>query len=208
MRKYPVKATGGVRARFLLDTEVIAGQDIEIEKEITQCKVQTDGVICMPSGRIVGGEAHAGMGIEIGQAGTDAAVPTLLHVGLTGEAAKEVCEKEDRIAALEQNSERIRRTIEPLRARMASLPVEKREIVTQLMTKQTEIDDAVSVLQEEVEELRRGGRMAVVIRGMLFPETTITIGRSTKRVRESRQGPLRVVESRGRLRFQGLGRRR
>ncbi|MBN2308074.1 MAG: DUF342 domain-containing protein [Candidatus Hydrogenedentes bacterium] len=201
----PIKVAGRIQARFILDAQVSAGQDIMVASEIVHSQVTTQGAICMPKGRLVGGEVYARKAIDVKQVGTEAAVPTRLTAGLIGETAKAMAEKEKEIDALQEQAQRIRKTIEPLLARAEALSHGKREILTQLMDKLSDIEGRVRELEEELEAMHGGGRPQIIVRGTIFPETVFTIGYATQRIREALSGPIRVVASRSRIHLQPWG---
>ncbi|MCP4644241.1 MAG: DUF342 domain-containing protein [bacterium] len=78
--------------------------------------------------------------------------------------------------------------------------------MTQLMDKLGEIDEAIQVIEAELEEIEGGARPQVIVRQQIFPETTISIGYATKRIREPLSGPVRAVASRGEVHLQAWSR--
>ncbi|MBU0754058.1 MAG: FapA family protein, partial [Planctomycetes bacterium] len=76
-----IKAAGSIQAQFIIDSNVEAGRDILIEKEVLNANIRTFGALIVPRGRIVGGQVAALRGINAGQVNTPASVPTELIVG-------------------------------------------------------------------------------------------------------------------------------
>ncbi|MCP4644649.1 MAG: DUF342 domain-containing protein, partial [bacterium] len=131
----PIRAAGHVQARFILEAEVSAGQDIMVANEIIHSKLRSQSAVCMPHGRLVGGETYARRLIDVKQAGSDGIIPTMLVVGVLGEMAQVVAEKEKQMETLKESARKIRATVNPLVSQERALSHSKREIVTQLMDK-------------------------------------------------------------------------
>ena len=201
----PIKVAGRVQAKFVLDAQVTAGQEVAIAKEAVHSNITSQTAICMPSGRLVGGEIYARHLIDVKQAGSEGAVSTSLSVGLLGEMAKVVAEKEKELTRLRKEAKRIRDTIDPLVSKRHSGSSVRQGIVRQLTDALGDIDDAIMFLEAELEEIQGGKRPQIIVRGTLYPETTLTIGHVTLRVKEALAGPVRAVASKGAVHLQPWG---
>ncbi|MHC4942431.1 MAG: FapA family protein [Planctomycetota bacterium] len=76
-----VSVAGAVNALFLIDSDIEAGRDVVVEKEIVNCRVKTFGNLVIPRGRIVGGRVAALRGVHAGQISSSAYVPTTVIAG-------------------------------------------------------------------------------------------------------------------------------
>lgn len=198
----PIKVAGNVQAKYILEAEIVAGQDIVIKNEIRHANVTTQGAIQMLSGRLVGGKAHARWAADLNQIGSEAAVPTILSVGETGERARKAMKKEREIGILQDQAAKIHETIDPLVKEGDKLSPKKSEIMAQLMEKLGQIEDAVQKCESELDELQGGSRPHVIVRGNLFPETRLCISEATLKVQSPVPGPVRAVTSRGTVHIQ------
>ena len=201
----PIKAAGRVQAKYVLDAQITAGQDVLIAKEAVHSQISSQSAVCMPSGRLVGGDIYARHLIDVKQAGSEGAVSTSLSVGVLGERAKIIAEKEKEAARLRKEAKRIRDTIDPLVSKGRAGSSARQGIVKQLTDALGDIDDAIVLLETEIEEIQGGKRPQIIIRGTLYPETTLTIGYVTMRVKEALAGPVRAVASKGAVHLQPWG---
>ncbi|MCH7865430.1 MAG: DUF342 domain-containing protein, partial [Proteobacteria bacterium] len=63
-----IKVGGSLQALYIMDAHVEAVGDVEVEKEILQSVLTTDGNVLIPRGRIVGGRIAARSEVLVGQA--------------------------------------------------------------------------------------------------------------------------------------------
>jgi hypothetical protein len=192
----PIKVHGSVHAKFILEAQVEADEDIVVESEIIQSSVKTRGALTMPAGRLVGGSAMALGGIAIGQAGSGGLVPTLLI------AAEDYClnEKVSRIKIempkLTRNLEKIHKTVDPLMAREKALSPNQREAATELLARASEMETEIGKLRGEMEqaneESRTRAKPRIFITRKVFPETTLRIMNRSLSIAEAVNGPVQA----------------
>ncbi len=192
-----IKVAGSVHAKFILEAEVEADGDIEAELEIRQSHVRTQGAVNVPEGRIVGGEATALGGINVGQAGSEASVPTLLIAGQDHKLETAVKEHEKRIKALEKEAKRILDRIAPLVARERSLSAKQREAVTELQMRAYEMKEQAEEVEQEIGTLRTDSeelaKPQILIGTVANPETKLQIRSTRASVSREISGPIRVT---------------
>ncbi|MEN6625164.1 MAG: FapA family protein [Candidatus Sumerlaeia bacterium] len=183
-----IVAGGGIRARYLREAEVQAGDDILVESEIIHSNLKTSGRILMPNGRLIGGEAAAERGMDVGEAGNAMCAPTRLVIGDTSRAAREKEPDPPEKARLDE----IHKELEAFNVQQ-NLSAADREKMTELQFEAWELEKAVESARQEAEQLppppsRPAAR--IVVRGKLFPEAKICCGASKVTISEEMPGPL------------------
>jgi len=197
----PIHTTGNLRSRYLIETTVDAQGDVIVEREIVQSRISAGGSVLMPQGRVVGGKVCARHTIEVRQAGSEALVPTIIRAGITEEMGRLVHEKSERIAELNANAEKIGRVIAPLLDKVDALPEDKRGIVRQLVENMEACKQERDALEAEIESMHAGPRPEVIIRGVIYPETTLWVGNSKLLIHETISQPIRATAIRGNVRL-------
>lgn len=200
----PIRVNGDLRSRYLIETAVETQGDVIVEREVVQSLIASNGSVLMPKGRIVGGRVSARRTIEVRQAGSEALVPTVLRAGMTEEMSRVVHEKMERIAELAANIEKIEHAIGPLLDRMDSLPEDKQTIVRQLASNLESCKLEREALEAEIEMMHAGPRPEVIIRGVVYPETTIWVGNSKLLIHEQISQPVRATAIKGNVRLSVL----
>ena len=200
-----VVAAGGVRARYILDADVQSNGDIVVEKEVMHSHIATRGVFCVPQGRVVGGHAIALGGIDVGQAGSLASVPTELAAGQDYGIEGRIAILKNELQLREANVEKVRRTIGAVRGKIAALPENSKVAIRELLARLPGMVAAVDSIREQLDAVRAqsraNARNIILIRRQLFPETRLVMRRETYHVREEFSGPVRPVYIGGRLRL-------
>jgi uncharacterized protein (DUF342 family) len=185
-----VQAGGDVHARFILHAAVQADGHVEVEREISQADIQARGAVLVPHGRIAGGTVTAGRGIAVGQAGTEASVPTLLVAGEDEELAHELSELQHHIQEHQHALEKIHRVTEAAHRAMDHLGPKQREALVALEANE---ENLAKTTAEEVAQLhalqhrRHGG---VLIGEMLFADTTLGVGGVRMKMTANAHGPI------------------
>jgi len=197
-----IEVAGDIAARYIVEAEVQASGEVKVQREIRQSLLKTQGAISIPSGRIVGGEVTALGGIEVGEAGSESAVPTLLVAAVDFRLADAISRREKEMDERVKTAKKVREKIAPLQARVKSLSPEQREIVTDLSMQAFELEERAEVLTQEIETLRAESHQRtkpeIRIAKAVFPETTLGIGPERMSVREKTPGPARAVVDRSR----------
>lgn len=185
-----VQAGGDVHARFILHAFVLAEGHVEVEREISQADIQARGAVLVPHGRIAGGSVTAGRGIAVGQAGSEASVPTLLIAGEDEELAHELSELQHHIQEHQQALDKIHRVTEAAHRAMDHLGQKQREALVALEANE---ENLARTTEEEVAQLhalqhrRHGG---VLVGEMLFADTTLGVGGIRMKMTANANGPI------------------
>ena len=124
--EHRIEVKGSIHAKFILDADVQAEGDIVVESEIVHSFLKTHGAVTITRGRIVGGEVIALGGIEAGQAGTSASIPTQLIAGEDYSRREEIKEKRKAIYQEEKNLMGLRSALQSLAS--SKEPEKKEEI--------------------------------------------------------------------------------
>ncbi len=172
-----IRAKGSVHAKYVLEADIEAGQDVVVEREIFHSTVKTQGTVRVPNGRLTGGTTIALGGIHAGQTGSVALVRTVLVVGEDFAVMAEVAQREERIAVLEKY-------LASLYAGPFPLKIDK--------TKRT-----LQELRDEIDEIRarskERAREIVAVRDIMHPETVIRMGQKELRIGREVRGPVKAV---------------
>lgn len=196
-----VKVAGSIVARFILDANILAGEDVVAKREIVHSNIVAKKRVLIPDGRVVGGSICAVGGIEAAQVGSEANVPTLLIAGVDAEAHAAICEKEKQIELHKQNLDKLRTVVPKPTAKPKLLPEEKQKALLVVIQKIEQTQRAVSELESEIAAVRKDlearSSLRVVIHRVLYPETTIRLGNVQLHVRELYAGPLSATIMKG-----------
>lgn len=189
-RKNPIRAAGSIRSKFIIDSQVIAGEDVWVDREIVHSVVTAGARVMATEGRVVGGRVYGRMLIDVRDAGSPAIVPTMLSAGKSESDEDEELAMERRIDKLHKESERIHEAVVPLAPHLESLPAEKREAVNKLMEMEQSIKEEMSQLRYELDVRKSAPRPLITVRGVVYPETTMCIDQIRLDIREALTGPL------------------
>ena len=185
-------------AKFLSETEIRAGGDVRIGKEVMNCRIVTEGQLQLTRGALIGGFAYARGGAKIGSAGSDANVRTRLCLGIHPCTLAEMHKLEEQCRSKLDFIERIRATVKPLMANLKRLTAEQKEQATELLYKADEAEAEVRKSVERRDNLVAAGREGVSARldvtKTIHPGVTIQIGQRSATVHKELKGPIRIEE--------------
>jgi uncharacterized protein (DUF342 family) len=191
-----VSVAGTVNALFIIDSDVEAGRDVVVEKEIVNSRVKTFGNLVIPRGRIVGGRVAALRGVNANQISSSAYVPTTVIAGANewlvskmNTLKTEVEESEKRLVELhadlfhklhhtDPKSPRRKKIIERLEAKIAL--EEKRQM--RLQSKYEKMHDWV---------LDRA-RKKILVERKIYAGSQIFLADDSMIVDENQPGPLEI----------------
>jgi len=190
-----IKIGGSFHARFILNVDVEAGEDVVVEKDVTNSVVKTRGALRVPVGRVAGGEVVALGGIVVGQGGSDGQVPTLLTAGEDFWAVGELAKKEKQAEQLEANLQKLRNAAAPLSfRRKKQMTANQRQLIARLLKRiselETELEDLRDDMEKVAEDSRLRAKQEIVVNGTVYPETVLSIRGKSLKVREAFRGPL------------------
>ncbi|MFO7976723.1 MAG: FapA family protein [Candidatus Hydrogenedentota bacterium] len=203
---HQIKIGGRVRVRFLVETEIHAGDDVVVESEMVNSNVITRGSFIMPGGRLVGGSVTAQGNIHVRQAGSEGTVPTRLDIELDPALARAIAEKESEMKRLRDNLQKIKNTLASIKNKKNTLGEEARGALAKLVGSVSDMQATLHTLESERQELigemHNRGRPQIIIQGVAYPETMLDIYTHRMRVREPIVGPVRAVTGKNGLEFQ------
>jgi len=192
--KRSVKVAGGIHARFLLNANIEAGGDVVVENEIVNSTIQTQGAVIMPGGRLIGGETIALGGILVGQLGSESGTPTSVAAGVDYKLQQKIDEKQQKIKEIQAGLEFVQKKIDDFMSRQKQLTHEQREACTELMMKAAEIEEGREEIENEIRELKSESRALanskILIRDVIYSETTLRIEDAVFRTPAQARGPL------------------
>lgn len=200
-----IVAAGGVRARFILEAHILSSGDITVENEVVHSTISTRGAVFVPTGRLVGGEISALGGIDAGQIGSPAAVPTLVTAGEDHSLEGQLVILKNKLRLATENVEKVHNTLSPLRGKIAHLPEKSREALRTLLGNLPAMEARVEELKEAIAEAHAESeahaRAVILIRNHLHPDSRLRIRGETLHVREEVTGPVRPILVEGRVRL-------
>ena len=192
--KAKVHAASSIEALFAESADLKAEHDIRIRRALIHCTTNTQGVLHIPEGQIIGGTVCAVGGIDVGQAGSPGGVPTTLIVGVDARLQEQIAERRVEVENLQEQAARMREAIAPYKARQSSLSAVLREKLTVLLDEMQKIDDRRIHADQELEylfqESKDRAKTQIHIRRRVYPETHICIGHGKLIVTRETDGPL------------------
>lgn len=203
--KGTIKVAGNLHARFIRNAVIEAGGDIYIDREINQCQIKTRGAVIVKQGRIVGGTIMALKGIETGDLGSDACIPTELIVGKDYTMETLVAEKRAAVESAKTVVLKLRDAVAPLRSKRDSLSPPMKQKLALMLDELQKREAVFSGLERELDRLFRSIQAAatnqIYVHGKIHPDNLIQIGAQIKKIKETVPGPLRVGIKEGKLGF-------
>jgi uncharacterized protein (DUF342 family) len=198
-----IKVGGSVYAKFILEADIEAGEDVVVEKEIIQSNIKARGALLMESGRVVGGTAVILGGISVGQAGSDGNVPTELVSAEDYSFDEEINGRQEEVGVLNKNLEKIHKAVDPLMARIKLLSPQQREAATELLANSTDMEMRLDELATEKVDIEEDSQLRskprILIARKIYPETILRIKQCGLIVRDEADGPLRAGMVEGRV---------
>ncbi len=205
--KDKIIVAGWLHAHFIVDSEVEAGKDIIIDREILNSEIKTRGALAMQNGRLVGGRVTALAGVLVGQTGTDAGIPTCVIAGRDFRLQARIDKLNVEIDKLEDRGTRIKQTVEPILHKLPRMSEEARGAIETLLQEAKEIDLRVRNYTLAIERLRQKSKQAarprIEISKVLYPDTILQMGPIQQHMKDEFKGPCHAVIDKGdvQLRF-------
>lgn len=202
--KSRIVVAGRVHARFINEADMEVNKDVIVEREILQSNIKTRGAVAMQFGRLVGGETVSLMGVLVGQTGSEALVPTTLHVGEDFQLKKKVDKLYKEIDQLEDRRTQIHATVKPiLQKAPKKLPDKTKQVVEKLLTESRELDKRVGQLRLQIGRLRanskRLAKPRVEVSRIMYPETIICMAQDRMKIRDPYRGPIHAIVHKGEI---------
>lgn len=166
-----------VKARFIQEAKVIAGQEIIAQTQILHSKVKAGIKIHLPGrGAIVGGLAQAQKLIDVAVSGAPANVPTRLQVGDTSALRAEMTTLNNQLKQLEIQKQQLTDLVNKIKRLRKPITEEKKQQILATRDALKEKEDAayesLSKLEEQLGELRNS---RIQVRTTCFPGSQIVI---------------------------------
>lgn len=202
--KATVETGGRVRAKYLNETEVRAGGDVEVASEIVNCRVSTLGRVTVTAGAIIGGETVARCGVTVRTLGSELGVPTRLVIGRNHEVAARMEALSSRAAVIDGEIPRLIKRLENFADRRVflALPSKEQERVKGEFARFKELKAERAQIDADLGGLAAQNRLPaepprLTVTGLLCPEVTVLGLQGHAENKESRPGPVVFVEDPG-----------
>jgi len=122
---------GTVQARHIRDTTIDSLGDVSVEREIYESRIETNGILNISRGTILGSTISALKGIEAAEVGSEASDPCTLVIGIDNRAEKGVTKLHIQIAQKEKEQEKLKSLIAELKDKPHELEEKKEELAQQ-----------------------------------------------------------------------------
>jgi hypothetical protein len=203
-----IKAAGEVHAKFILDCNVEAGGDVIVEREIVHSNVKSKGAVRIGQGRIVGGEITALGGIDVGEAGSDACVPTSLIPGVDYMLEALIEHDLAELKKINHQKEEISLKLQPVLPNIKNLPPARKKGVVALLEQAKVLAKTADTIDEKVQQKRDLSKdkadPMITIRKSIFPELKVKIKGEHNKFKQTLQGPLKVECVAAKIRVKSL----
>ncbi len=187
------QARGNVIAKFCHNARIRSNGDIHVRSEIMHSTLHAHGKVAVPTGKLIGGETSAGMGIDVDVLGNSASIATPVQIGISADEMQRCRQIDEEIEQKQQMAKQIRVRVEPLMSNLKRLSAKHREQATELMFKADSMDAEVEELREEQNGLRQIGENGAVVfvRTEIHAGVLIAIEDLEARLAQSYEGPIR-----------------
>lgn len=166
-----------VKARFIQEAEVVAGQEVVVQKQILHSKVKAGIKVHLPGrGAIVGGVTQAQQLIDIAVSGAPANMPTKLIVGDASEIKAQSTIINNQLKQLEIQKQQLKEIVAKIKKNRKPITEEKKQqILTARDTLKVKEDQAYDELKKLDEQLKELQTARVQIRKTCHPGSQIEI---------------------------------
>ncbi len=184
-----------ITAKFCEEADLKADGDIRMSRLAMNSNIHTVGKLLIHCGSIVGGNAYAKHGVEVGTLGCDAGTVTEIAVGLHPQELWKLQTMAQENENRKRTAAKIRQTIGPLAQEMKRLNNEQRERVTELMFQADTIDAEIAESEQEAAAMKARIEEAgpyVLVNSMIYPRVSITISDRVVAFHEEMKGPIKI----------------
>lgn len=173
-----LKAGTQIKARFIQEAKIEAGQEVVVQKQIHHSEVTAGIRIAMPGrGTIVGGVARAQEVIDIGASGAKANVPTRLVAGETSDIKHQINDVNNQLKQLGIQRQQLMDIVAKIKKQRKPVTEDKKQQLIQardgLQEKEGALYDKMAELEEE---LKKRQLARVQVRVTCHPGTIINLG--------------------------------
>lgn len=172
-----IEAGSIVKARFIQEAKVIAGQEIVIQTQVLHSDLKAGIKVMMPGrGAIVGGTTHAQQIIDVAVSGAPANMPTKLVVGNSAEIKSQLAVINNQLKQIEIQKQQLMELVGKIKkSRKAITEEKKKQILTARDTLKVKEDQAYETLKTLEEQQKELQTARVNIRTTCFPGSEINI---------------------------------
>lgn len=186
-----LKAGGSITCKFFENAQAVAGGDI-IVRTVMNSKLEAEGKVKV-DGRgalVLGGSIHALQGMEIGEAGNESEIPTVLAAGVLHTTIRRDVELKELIKKIEGEVDLLDRSAKILE-RMAKTKVTKETANRRMKIIQAKVIKSTELKKYQDEKVRNdalitsGKDANITIQNMIYPGCRIQIADNEITVKES-----------------------
>lgn len=193
-----LNVAGSVNAKFILESDVQAGGDVIVEREIVNSTIKTRGSVIIPGGRIVGGDLTALKGFVVGQLGSRACVPSNITAGVDHTLVKRLMPLQKEVQKMRKRQVRdLKGPTDVLIAKREFLSPEQTKELDWLLQEMANVQEKIWDLKREMKKrtiiAKRLGKQHVHVKKMLFTNIEIFLGKDKLRIDKEHRGPVHVV---------------
>ncbi|MFH2002381.1 MAG: FapA family protein [Planctomycetota bacterium] len=193
-----LNVAGSVNAKFIIESDLRAGGDVIVEREIVNSKIKSRGAIMIPGGRIVGGNLTALKGVVVGQLGSRASVPSITTAGVDYTLVKGLMPLQKEIQKLRKKMVRdLKGPTDTMLARRDSLNEEQIKELNWMLNEIAQIQEKIWDLKREMKKAslisKRQAKEHVLVKKILFPNIEIFLGKEKLYIDGEYRGPVNVV---------------
>jgi len=195
-----IRCGGDLTARYIDGVDVECRKSIFVKNEIVNCNIKCCGTIKVDVGSLVGGQYLSLRGIEAKSIGSDAAVKTMLTVGICYVTAAKIAEVEAQLDPIAREIEFIGKKLEPIiknpKAMLSLGPTDK-ERIKEMALRFRELTPIQLELQEKLDALRKDmedrANPMIVARSEILKGVEIIIGGVREKLIHDIKRPLTVL---------------
>ena len=190
-----VKAKKNVKASFVQDGNIEAGEDIIVSQSIMHSQIRAGrNVLCQGNkGLIVGGMIQAGEQVKARVIGNTTSTVTVIEVGVLPELRNEHVELRAKVKELADNIDKTEKALALLDqlALVGQLGPDKMAMRTRLTTTKRQLLEAISETRERILEIEKSledtSAAKVETLNMMYSGCKIVIGRYTRFIKDPTQ---------------------
>ena len=187
-----------IKAKYITNATVHAGNNVEVHAEIVNCDLVCSGKVIIENGLLVGGHTVATNGVKVKQLGSEADVRTLVDVGLDGELRRLCLEYAPEIDQRRRKAKKVRSVVETLLQNQKYLNSEQKEKATELLYQSYELDEEVDKMVDELRKLFTGQEgeekvePEIEVLGAMYPGVTLRFPKVEAFIKSPLKGPIKI----------------
>lgn len=172
-----LEAGSSVKARFIQEAKVIAGQEIIVQTQVLHSKLKAGIKVMMPGrGAIVGGVTQAQKIIDVAVSGAPANMPTKLLVGDSTEVRSQITTINNQLKQLRKQKQQLMDLVGKIKQQRKAISEEKKQqILTARNTLKVNEEQAYEALEKLEEQLKELQTARVQVRTTCYPGSQIEI---------------------------------